>query len=71
MNLVRVKQSLINWYDTKVYDVIKEYTSETDIDEKFVKLYLGEELYERLELMTRFVEQVESLKRSVCWIASS
>jgi len=66
MNLVRVKQSLINWYDTKVYDVIKEYTSETDIDEKFVKLYLGEELYERLELMTRFVEQVESLKRSVC-----
>lgn len=66
MNLVRVKQTLINWYDTKVYDVIKEYTSETDIDEKFVKLYLGEELYERLELMTRFVEQVESLKRSVC-----
>ena len=66
MNLVRVKQSLINWYDTKVYDVIKEYTSETDIDEKFVKLYLGEELYERLELMTRFVELVESLKRSVC-----
>jgi hypothetical protein len=66
MNLVRVKQTLINWYDTQVYDVIKEYTSETDIDEKFVKLYLGEELYERLELMTRFVEQVESLKRSVC-----
>ena len=66
MNLVRVKQSLINWHDTKVYDVIKQYTSETDIDEKFVKLYLGEELYERLELMTRFVEQVETLKRSVC-----
>ena len=66
MNLVRVKQSLINWNDAKVYDVIKQYTSETDMDEKFVKLYLGEELYERLELMTRFVEQVESLKRSVC-----
>lgn len=66
MNLVRVKQSLINWNDAKVYDVIKQYTSETDMDEKFVKLYLGEELYERLELMTRFVRQVESLKRSVC-----
>mgnify|MGYP005994338491 FL=1 len=66
MNLVRVKQSLINWNDAKVYDLIKQYTSETDMDEKFVKLYLGEELYERLELMTRFVRQVESLKRSVC-----
>jgi hypothetical protein len=66
MNLVRVKQSLINWNDAKVYDVIKQYTSETDMDEKFVKLYLGEELYERLELVTRFVRQVESLKRSVC-----
>ena len=66
MNLVRVKRSLINWHDTSSYDVVKQYISQHDTNEKFVKLYLGEELYERLELMTRFVEQVESLKRSVC-----
>lgn len=66
MNLIHVKNSLKSWHDGKAYNVVKEFTSDTGVDEKFVKLYLGEELYERLELMTRFVEQVESLKRSVC-----
>lgn len=66
MNLVHIKNALKSWHDGEAYDVVKEFVSDTGVDEKFVKLYLGEELYERLELMTRFVEQVESLKRSVC-----
>jgi len=65
MNLIQVKKSLENWDDGNVYDTIKQYTTETDINEEFVKHYLGKELYERLETMTLFVKQVESIKRSL------
>jgi len=33
--------------------------------EEFVKNYLGEELYERLETMIRFFKQLDQLRRSL------
>ena len=63
MNLEQVRTSLENWHDASSYDSVKQYTLRSDIDEEFVKLYLGEELYERLETMTLFIKQVESIKR--------
>jgi hypothetical protein len=63
MNLIQVKKSLENWHDTSSYDVVKQYMTQHDTNEEFVKHYLGKELYERLETMTLFVKQVESIKR--------
>ena len=79
LRLDDVKKILLKWDGKDVdeaYKVLKHYARtlrKIDPDmvffgsvEEFVKHYLGEELYERLETMIRFFEKLEELKRKYC-----
>ena len=79
LRLDDVKDVLLKWDGKDVdeaYKVLKHYARtlrKIDPDmvffgsvEEFVKHYLGEELYERLETMIRFFEKLEELKRKYC-----
>ena len=72
LRLDDVKKILVKWDDDdEAYKILKHYIKtmrafdEDEHPEEFVKEYLGEELYERLETMLRFYERFENLKRTL------
>ena len=70
-NLGKVKTFLETWSGENVdqaYSLLYDYSRlfrENDNTETFVKQYLGEELYERLEITITFLKEFEKFKRSL------
>jgi hypothetical protein len=74
MQLEDVKRVLEGWDGTNMddaYEILKEYTKTNEFTEEFVENYLGNELYERLETMTTFINNFEALKRELNQTVSS
>lgn len=74
MQLEDVKRVLEEWDGTNMddaYEILKEYTNTNEFTEEFVENYLGNELYERLETMTTFINNFEALKRELNQTVSS
>lgn len=71
LNLGKVKTLLETWSGENVdeaYSLLCDYSRllrENDNPETFVKHYLGEELYERLEITITFLKEFEKFKRSL------